>query len=47
MDCFLTIQLFPCSREERDAVIEKAKEMFSELDDSGDGEMSLVKRQNK
>ena len=44
MDCFLTIQLFPCSREERDAVIEKAKEMFSELDDSGDGEMSLVKK---
>ena len=30
-------------REERDGVIEKAKEMFSELDDSGDGEMSLVK----
>ena len=24
-------------------MIEKAKEMFSELDDSGDGEMSLVK----
>ena len=47
MDCFLKIQLFLCSREERDAVIEKAKEMFSELDDSGDGEMSLVKRQNK
>ena len=35
---------YPCSsREERDSVIEKAKEMFSELDDSGDGEMSLVK----
>ena len=40
-DCFyLHIQLFPCSREERDAVIEKAKEMFSELDDSGDGELN-------
>ena len=34
---------FQSFREERDAVIEKAKEMFSELDDSGDGEMSLVK----
>ena len=29
-------------REEREAVIEKAKEMFSELDDSGDGDLSLV-----
>ena len=42
MDSFVCFH--PCSsREERDSVIEKAKEMFSELDDSGDGEMSLVK----
>lgn len=40
MDSFVCFH--PCSREERDSVIEKAKEMFSELDDSGDGEMSLV-----
>ena len=29
-----------CYREERECVIEKAKEMFAELDDSGDGEVS-------
>ena len=32
-------------REEREAVIEKAKDMFAELDDSGDGEMSQVRNQ--
>ena len=31
------------SREDREAVIEKAKDMFAELDDSGDGEVSQVK----
>ena len=33
----------PSFREEKEAVIEKAKDMFAELDDSGDGEVSQVK----
>ena len=34
---------FCISREEKEAVREKAKDMFAELDDSGDGEVSQVK----
>ena len=34
----LKINLY--SREERESVIERAKEMFAELDDSGDGDLS-------
>ena len=34
------LRIFLNSREERESVIERAKEMFAELDDSGDGDLS-------